>query len=284
MIDTNVPPSLAGEGAAPRWRGPLTLHDSRTVEGGWWGPDPTEAPTIVLLHEGLGSVGLWRNFPAQLVTATGCGVFAWSRFGYGRSDLAPLPWPTNYMHREAHDATPAVLEAAQIRRCLLVGHSDGASIASIFASRHDSRVRGLVLLAPHFFVEDTTITAIRQITASYTDGSLRARLARYHDDPDMAFHGWSGAWLDPEFRNSFELSAELERINVPMLILQGTRDPYGTEAQPQAAERLVAGPVDTVLLEAGHAPHLDATTATIDAISEFTKRRLQGQNARVAGY
>ena len=293
MTNTSLPPPLAGlsreadqgqrEASASHRRGPLALSINKTVEAAHWGPDPTEAPTLVLLHEGLGSVGLWRNFPAQLVAATGCGVFAWSRFGYGRSDPAPLPWPADYMHREAHGAMPAVLDAAQIGRCLLVGHSDGASIAAIYASRQDPRVRGLVLLAPHFFVEDATIDAIRRITTSYiADGLLRARLARHHADPDMAFHGWSNAWLDRGFRRSFDLSADLARIRVPMLILQGRHDPYGTEAQPRMAQALAAGPVETVLLEAGHAPHLDAESASIDAIAGFAETLLPDQNADAA--
>jgi pimeloyl-ACP methyl ester carboxylesterase len=176
------------------------------------------------------------------------------------------------MHREARQVLPHLLDAARVRNCVLVGHSDGASIATIYASQPDLRVRGLVLLAPHFFVEDITIASIAQIARGYVDGVQRARLARHHADPDMAFHGWSGAWLDPRFRQSFDLTRELQQIRVPALILQGTRDPYGTEAQPRMAERLLPGPVETVMLDVGHAPHLEAMPETLLAVVAFINR------------
>ncbi|HEY6431375.1 MAG TPA: alpha/beta fold hydrolase [Acetobacteraceae bacterium] len=242
-----------------------------TVEAAWWGPAVTESPSLVLLHEGLGSLSLWHDFPRNLVAATGCGVFAWSRFGYGHSDPAPLPWPPDYMHREAHHVLPAILDAAAIRTAILVGHSDGASIATIHASRGDPRVRGLVLLAPHFFVENVTIARIRQLTGDAASGQLRHRLARHHAYPDMAFNGWSGAWLDPAFQQRFDLGDELRQIHVPVLIVQGRNDPYGTEAQPALAERMIPAAVRTVMLDCGHAPHLEAAAATIGAIAEFCR-------------
>ncbi len=227
----------------------------------------------MLLHEGLGSVALWRDFPARLTEKTGCGVFAYSRFGYGRSDPAPLPWPLDYMHKEAKQHVAGVLDAAGIRRCLLVGHSDGASIAAIYAgSVQDFRVRGLVLLAPHFFVEDVSRASIARIRDKYAKGELRTRLARHHADPDIAFRGWSGAWLDPGFADSFELSDELAHIRVPILILQGTRDPYGSAAQAQMAEESCYCPVRTVMLEAEHAPHHEAPLAVVQAVAGFVDR------------
>ncbi len=247
-----------------------------TVEAAWWGPAATEAPSLVLLHEGLGSISLWRDFPRDLVIATGCGVFAWSRFGYGHSDPAPLPWPLDYMHREAHRVLPAILDVAAIRTGILVGHSDGASIATIYASRGDPRVRGLALLAPHFFVEDVTTASIRRIAADDASGQLRQRLARHHAYPDMAFNGWSGAWLDPAFRQRFDLTGELGQVHVPVLIVQGRNDPYGTEAQPALAEQMIPAAVRTVMLDCGHAPHLEATAATIDAIGQFCRRTNAG--------
>ncbi len=247
-----------------------------TVEAAWWGPAVTETPSLVLLHEGLGSISLWRDFPRDLVIATGCSVFAWSRFGYGHSDPAPLPWPPDYMHREAHHVLPAILDVAAIRTGILIGHSDGASIATIYASRGDPRVRGLVLLAPHFFVENVTISSIRRTIADDASGQLRNRLARYHANPDMVFNGWSGAWLDPAFRQRFDLTGELRQIHVPVLIVQGRNDPYGTEAQPALAERMIPAAVRTVMLDCGHAPHLEAAAATIDAIAEFCRRTNAG--------
>src|SRR5262245_63275233 len=163
------------------------------------GARPHEAPTIVMLHEGLGCVGLWGDFPDQLQTATGAGVFVYSRAGYGRSSPVKLPRPLSFMHEEARDVLPKVLDAIGFRRGLLVGHSDGASIAAIYAgSVQDHRVRGLTLIAPHFFTEDMGIAEIARTRAAFEAGPLRAKLARWHADPDNAFHSWCGPWLDPE--------------------------------------------------------------------------------------
>jgi pimeloyl-ACP methyl ester carboxylesterase len=250
------------------------------LEAAWWGPAPEQAPTLVLLHEGLGSVGLWRDFPAHLAAATGWRVLAYSRFGYGRSDSITLPRPLDYMHREALDVLPQVLDAVRVRCCVLVGHSDGASIAAIHAGRvADPRVLGLVLMAPHFFVEDICVTSIASIRSDYVSG-LRSRLGRHHDDVDAAFRGWAEAWLDPGFPASFDLSAELARINVPMLILQGEHDPYGTAAHARLAERLAPGEVRTVMLAARHGPHVEASERTIAEIAGFVRALPQPPPAR----
>ncbi len=249
----------------------ISLH-GKNLETAWWGPGPEAAPTLVLLHEGLGCVTLWRDFPEQLATATGCGVFAYSRLGYGRSDPVPLPRPLSYMHDEAFSTLGLVLDAAAIRRCVLVGHSDGASIAAIYAGGvQDFRVRGLVLMAPHYFVEDFSINAIEQARAAYTEKNLRTRLARYHDHVDVAFLGWNGAWLDPGFR-AWDITEFLAYIRVPVLQLQGTEDPYGTAAQTRAAEQTSYCPVETIMVPGGHAPHLEATSETLSAIADFTYR------------
>lgn len=240
------------------------------LEAASWGPPPDRAPTLVLLHEGLGSVELWRDFPERLVAATGRGVFAWSRFGYGRSDTVALPRPLDYMQREAVDVLPRVLDAAGVRRCVLVGHSDGASIAAIHAGRiGDARVRGLALMSPHFFAEDICLASIAAIRRDYGSG-LRARLARYHDDVDAAFLGWADAWLDPGFPTVFDLAPDIARINVPTLILQGENDPYGTIAHARLAERLLPDRVSTVLLPARHAPHQEATETSVTEIARLT--------------
>ena len=232
-----------------------------------WGPPPEAAPTLVLLHEGLGSVELWRDFPARLAAATGCGVFAYSRFGYGRSDTARLPRPLDYMRREAVDVLPCVLDAAGVRSCVLVGHSDGASIAAIHAGRiGDERVRGLALMSPHFFAEAVCLASIAAIRRDYRTG-LRERLARYHDDVDAAFLGWADAWLDPDFPAAFDLAPDVARIGVPTLILQGESDPYGTIAHAHMAERLAPGLVRTVVLQAHHAPHQEAAEASVSEIT-----------------
>ena len=250
--------------------------DNQSLETAWWGPGPAEAPTIVLLHEGLGCVALWRDIPALLAEATGCGVFAYSRLGYGQSDPKPLPWPLTYMQDEARNALPLVLDAAGIRTAVLVGHSDGGSIAAIHAGEeHDARLCGLVLIAAHFFVEEENLDAIRQIREEYGSSALRRRLAKYHRDPDMAFHGWSDSWLHPEFLN-FDITASLEGITVPILALQGTDDPYGTERQIDTLRRHARAPLETMLIRgAGHAPHLEAKEATLEAIAAFLSRRLK---------
>ena len=164
------------------------------------GPSPSEAPTIVMLHEGLGCVGLWRDFPDRLAEATGHGVFVYSRRGYGASQPCALPRPLDYMTREAMDVLPDVLTEIGLQRGILLGHSDGASIAAIYAgSIQDHRIRGLVLMAPHFFTEPMGLAAIAKTKEAYETGNLRAKLAAYHADVDNAFRGWNDAWLDPAF-------------------------------------------------------------------------------------
>jgi pimeloyl-ACP methyl ester carboxylesterase len=260
--------------AAPRHRGSMALADGRRLETAWWGPGPEATPTILLLHEGLGSVSLWRDMPARLSAATGCGVMAYSRLGYGQSDTVPLPRPLTYMHDEACEVLPEVLDAAALRRVLLLGHSDGGSIATIHAGAcQDARVAGLVLIAPHFFVEQISLGAIAEAKRRWETTDLRARLARHHRDPDAAFLGWNGAWLDPEFQRVFDLRPALARIRVPVLIVQGEADPYGSVEQVAVAEREAPCPVERLLLPGiGHAPHLEAPVAVLDAVRDFAAR------------
>jgi len=251
------------------------IIDRRHLETQWWGPSSEAAPTLVLLHEGLGCVALWRDFPETLAEVTGCGVFAYSRFGYGGSDPVPLPRPMSYMHDEALDVLPRVLDAAGVRRGVLIGHSDGGSIAAIHAgAARDPRVHGLVLIAAHFFVEEINIATISAIKANYEQGDLRERLGRYHRDVDVAFRGWNDAWLDPRFRQ-FDITEQVARIQVPVLALQGADDPYGTEAQLRLLECEVKCSVETRLIDgARHSPHLEARQATLDAILQFVQRVL----------
>jgi pimeloyl-ACP methyl ester carboxylesterase len=251
------------------------MLDGRMLETQWWGPGPEAAATIVLLHEGLGCVALWRDFPDALAVATGCGVFAYSRFGYGGSDTVSLPRPMSYMHDEAVSVLPAVLDTAGVRRAVLIGHSDGGSIAAIHAGAvRDVRVLGVVLMAAHFFVEDLNIASIRTIKEHYEQGDLRARLRRYHRDVDVAFRGWNEAWLDPRFR-SFDITAEVARIRVPILALQGADDPYGSDEQLRVLERAARCSVETRLIEgARHSPHLEARDATMEAIVPFVRNVL----------
>jgi pimeloyl-ACP methyl ester carboxylesterase len=241
------------------------------------GPPPAEAPTLVMLHEGLGSAGLWGEFPDKLAAAAATGVFVYSRAGYGASTPVTLPRPLTYMHTEALDVLPALLDTIGFRRGLLIGHSDGASIASIYAGGiQDHRVRGLSLIAPHFIVEDVSVTSIEGIKRDYEAGRLKEKLARWHDDVDNAFYGWNGAWLDPRFRD-WDITEYLSYIRIPVQIVQGAQDQYGTLRQIEVAEAECFCPVDVAIIEgAAHSPHREAAAATLDAITEFVNRILRG--------
>src|SRR4030081_1735039 len=234
------------------------------------GPAPDQAPTLVMLHEGLGCTGLWGDFPKKQQAATSACVFAYSRAGYGASTPARLPRPLDYMHIEALDVLPKLLDAIGFRRGLLVGHSDGASIAAIYAGSHqDHRVQGIALIAPHFIVEDISVTSIAEIRQAYETSDLKSKLARWHKDVDNAFYGWNGAWLDPKFR-SWDISEYLAYIRVPIAILQGVDDQYGTLRQGEIAQEEGYCPVDWACIPgAGHQPHREAPEPTLDAISEF---------------
>ncbi len=256
-------------------QGFVDLGDMR-LEYRMVGPRPDAAPTLVLLHEGLGSVAIWGGFPEHLAEATGTGVFSFSRAGYGNSSPSQLPRSVAFMHEEAQQVLPRLLDAIGFRRGLLVGHSDGASIAAIYAgSVQDHRVRGLVLMAPHFFAEEMGLAEIVRAKADFEAGTLRAKLARLHANPDNAFHNWCGPWLDPEFRK-WDLTDALAHIRVPILIVQGEHDQYGTIRQIEVAQEECYCPVEVVLLpETKHAPYREAPFATLRAISDFTNRLLR---------
>jgi pimeloyl-ACP methyl ester carboxylesterase len=249
------------------------------------GPLPHEAPTLVMLHEGLGSVGQWGDFPDRLATATSAGVFVYSRAGYGQSSPVPLPRPLSYMDDEALEVLPKLLDAIGFRRGILIGHSDGASIATIYAGGvQDHRIRGLSLIAPHFVVEDVSIASIAAAKQAYESTDLREKLARWHKDADIAFRGWNEAWLDPEFRK-WDVSESLAYIRVPVQIVQGEADQYGTLRQIEIAKEECYCPVDVTLLPGiGHAPHREAPNRTLIAVSDFVNRilHLHGEGALAA--
>ncbi len=250
--------------------GSITLNEGE-IETAWWGGNAKEAPTLVLLHEGLGCIELWRDVPDKLERATGCSVFAYSRLGYGRSDTILLPRPLDYMQREATEVLPRILQAAGIHRAVLIGHSDGGSIAAVYAATAPKApyLIGLVTIAAHFFVEDLNIRSIEKIKFDYETTELRDRLARYHLDVDAAFYGWNGAWLDPGFR-TFNLTDYLPKITVPVLALQGEDDPYGTAEQLAVMQAYVRSPIQTKLIpKARHSPHLEAKDVTLTAITGF---------------
>jgi pimeloyl-ACP methyl ester carboxylesterase len=223
---------------------------------------------LVLLHEGLGSVGLWRGFPGALNEATGRRVLAFSRFGHGRSDPPRAPRTPAFFHEEALDVLPALLAQLDAPAPVLVGHSDGGSIALIHAGRHP--VSGLALLAPHVVVEEVTVEAIRATRGEFEQGELHARMARHHDDPDAAFYGWCDVWLDPAFR-AWNLEADAEAVSVPTLLIQGADDPYGSLDQLDRIEARVRGPVTRLVVPGGHSPHLEQPDTVLAAIADFVQ-------------
>jgi pimeloyl-ACP methyl ester carboxylesterase len=242
--------------------------DVAKLETKWFGPPAEQA--VVLLHEGLGCVDAWRDFPEHVRGRAKTSVFAYSRFGYGRSPPVSLPRPLSYMHDEAR-LLPEVLREAGIARPLLVGHSDGASIA-IIAAGSGLASRGLVLLAPHVFCEERSVRGIEDAREAYEHGDLRARLAKYHADVDVAFWGWNRAWLDPAFR-AWNIEEFLPRVTAPVAVVQGDADPYGTLAQVDAIARGVpAGITRVISTGAGHAPHREREAEVLEAIALFTRR------------
>jgi len=236
-------------------------------------------PTLVLLHEGLGCVALWRDFPDALAAATRCPVFSYSRAGYGGSDPISLPRPLQYMSIEAARVLPRLLECAAIDDFALIGHSDGATIALVYAGQNDHPgLRGVVAIAPHVFAEASGIASIAAIDATYRHGDLRQRLAKYHaDNVDIAFRGWCDSWLHPDFRH-WSVEADLPGITVPVLLIQGTADEYGTAEQLRRIEQAVSGPVSSVWFEGcGHAPQQERRTETLAAIRHFCHAHLLPQ-------
>ena len=233
------------------WRGrPLRL------EVQWVGDPAAAQPVVVFLHEGLGSVAMWKDFPERFCTAHGFRGLVFSRYGYGQSTPKPADeqWTPDFMHAQAHEVLPALLEHLGIVQPWLFGHSDGGSIALLHAARFE--VAGIIVVAPHLFVEDVSITSIEQAREAYATTDLRARLARYHADPDSAFHGWNDVWLNPAFR-SWNIEAELATIRCPVLAIQGEDDEYGTLAQIRGIQAKLPKTRLLVIPKCGHSPHRD---------------------------
>jgi pimeloyl-ACP methyl ester carboxylesterase len=229
-------------------------------------PGDRDRSTLVFLHEGLGSVGLWRDFPQAIADATGRRAVAYSRLGHGWSDAPPVPRTTRFMHEEAEQILPRLLDRLDAPAPLLVGHSDGGSIALIHAAAHP--VSALVCLAPHVFVEEVSLESIRAARKSFEREGLRERMARHHRDPEAAFRGWNDVWLHPDFAR-WNIEAYLPSIDAPLMVIQGSEDEYGTLAHLAAIERAVPGPVERVVLPCGHSPHLERPEETIAAVTGF---------------
>lgn len=255
----------------------LDLGDQQ-LDYRFFGPRPGAAPTIVMLHEGLGSAGLWSKFAEAIAGATQCGVFAYSRAGYGSSSPVPLPRPLTYMHHEALQVLPRVLDAIGFERGALIGHSDGGSIAAIFAGgMADPRVEAISLIAPHFFTEDFGLAEIARAKELYETGDLKPRLARWHANVDVTFHGWNGAWLDPEFR-AWNITEYLPQISCAVQVVQGDADPYGSLRQVETLAAACPQTEAVVLPHIGHAPHREALEPTRDAIAGFLTRVLMRES------
>lgn len=277
-------------------------HELRRIAGA--------QPTLVFLHEGLGSTSMWRDFPDQVAARLGAGALVYTRRGYGGSGPVALPRQARYMHEEAYQFLPSILEAIGLDDVVLIGHSDGASIALLYAAHaacHGAvRVRGVVAIAPHVMVEDLTVASIQAARESYETADLRSRLARHHgENVDMAFRGWNDVWLSPEFR-AWNIESEIAGIRAPILLVQGDHDPYGTLAQLDAVERAVRSSVHSlespregaaqafparhvdlpesrptprvahvdrlVMAGCGHSPFRDRPEETADAIAGFVRR------------
>ena len=248
----------------------LTANNHK-LEYKWIGPSPDLAPTIVFLHEGLGSVAMWRDFPERLATVTGFGALIYSRTGYGNSDPLPLPRPKGFMHDEALKVLPEILESLKIRDAILFGHSDGGSIALIHAgSEKANKIRALILEAPHVFVEERSIEGIVAAKVDYENGSLRSSLERYHGaNVESTFRGWNDVWLSPDFR-SWNIESFLPNIEVPVLLFQGENDEYGTLKQVEAIQHGCGGLVKTVVLpDCGHDPHREFPERVLEDTDTF---------------
>jgi len=247
------------------------LVDGHWLEAAWIEARDPGRPAIVMLHEGLGSISHWKDFPSLLADATGAVVFLYSRYGHGRSDALNEPRPVDYMHHEAQVVLPEILRQAGIERPLLLGHSDGASIAIIYAGTFPDSTAGLILEAPHVFVEDLSVSSIAQARVSYQETDLSQRLGRYHTNVDALFWGWNNIWLDPGFRD-WNIESFLDAIRCPVLVLQGTEDEYGTIRQIEAIQRRIPSASAIIIDDCKHAPHRDRSEATVSAICQLIQK------------
>ena len=253
------------------------------IEHRWIDRDRQDRPLVVFLHEGLGSLSMWRDYPAQLCAAAGCRGLVYSRPGYGRSTprAAEEAWGLDFMHRQAHEVLPALLQAlgvdAVARPPWLFGHSDGGSIALLHAARFPSLVAGAIVLAPHIRVEEVSVASIAKARTAYLETDLRHRLGRHHDDPDSAFWGWNDIWLHPPFKD-WSIEHELAAITCPLLAVQGQDDEYGTLEQIRGIARRVPQTRLLELPDCGHSPHRDQPAALTAAAAQFIRQH--GASAR----
>ena len=259
--------------------------DGNRLETLWVGPSEAIDGTIVMLHEGLGSIALWKDFPQRLAERTGCRVLVYSRYGHGNSDKLAEKRPVEFMHHEGEVVLPELLDKLNIEQPILLGHSDGGSIALIFAGKYPDRPHALILEAPHVFVEDHGLASIAAAKIAFETTDFRNKLARYHAHVDEAFWGWNDVWLDPPFR-SWNIASYLDTIRCPVLCIQGEEDEYGTPAQVEAIAARVRATEIVMLADCKHSPHRDQREATLEKMAEFVDRvtrrdfRSSGENQR----
>lgn len=252
----------------PREQRGEVVVDGKRLELLWIGAEHADRPAIVMLHEGLGSAAMWKDFPQRVAARTGCRVLVYSRYGHGNSDKLLERRPVRFMHHEGEVVLPELLDRLGIGRPILLGHSDGGSISLIFAGRYPERPRALVVEAPHVFVEDLSVASITQAKVNYTTTDLRQKLSRYHANVDETFWGWNDIWLDPEFR-TWNIEEYLAAIRCPMLCIQGEQDEYGTAAQVEAIEAQVSGTEVVMLPNCRHSPHRDQPESTLERMVKF---------------
>ena len=245
------------------------------IECQWLGSHRTGKDLLVFLHEGLGSVSMWKDWPEQVCDALDCRGLVFSRYGYGLSTPRPHDekWPVGFMHSQAQDALPALLQALNLEheRPILFGHSDGGSIALLYAAMYPERIKAIAVAAPHIFVEDITISNIENAREAYLNTDLPRKLGRYHGDPDSAFWGWNDIWLDPAFR-AWNIESYLDKIQCPVLAIQGEDDEYGSLEQIRGIQAIATQTELCILPRCGHSPHRDQPAAVIQALTTFARR------------
>ena len=252
---------------------PQVTAAGRRLEVQWVGERAPGRPVLVFLHEGLGSIRQWRDFPARVAEATGCPALIYDRYGYGQSDvLQETKRTVRFMHDEALLSLPQMLSSLEIEKPVLIGHSDGASIALIHAGAGHA-VRGVVAMAPHVFIEPLCLKSIDKAAEAFEKTDLAEKLGRYHRDARKTFYGWADVWLDPDFKGWDIRDEYLPRIRCPVLGIQGRDDEYGTMAQLDEIERRSSGGVELLKLEhCGHAPFREQPEKTLAACAAFVKR------------
>jgi pimeloyl-ACP methyl ester carboxylesterase len=254
----------------------VTIADGR-IEYSFYEVKRPAAPTIVMLHEGLGALSLWRDLPRKLSNLVNCSVFVYSRHGYGQSDFINSKFNVKYMHKEALNILPKILNHFDISNPILYGHSDGASIALIHASSADTGIMGLILEAPHVFVEEISLNGLKDAKKAFEQGGLKAGLAKHHREPEMIFRCWNNIWLSPEFL-TWNIVSCLSNIQCPALLIQGETDAYGTLSQLDTIEKNVSGICKKKILpNTGHSPHRENPKLVLRSIQQFISKNINAQ-------